>query len=390
MSSIASIDTRSIVSIDTRGYDISMGPGFLRVGGGGGIAGNVYINGNVGIGKTNPAATLDVNGGVNIGGTPNLGNSGGYRLLRLTPPTGNATQITFDQTNTTGTTQNYIYSDNTKMEIQTPGTLTVNGNVGIGTNPPTARLEVAGTIKTTDATASGNTTTGALVVAGGAGIGGAVNIGGTLTSTGSIIANNALTLGNVQTLNFGVPRTAYITSGLNSAGSLDILNQVTGATSRIRLGTNNNTSTGITIDNTGLLTANNGLTMGGANNITLGTGTTAPTVGQLGYIYSGTITWAGGAGNGVASIDLSAGTYIGTFSVILGGTFVANNYIAVSNLGYTARFPIINVASGTDSAMCNGSFTIRLATSSTTITLTNGIGNSQTLVSQHYRIVKIA
>jgi len=40
----------SIVSIDTRGYDISMGPGFLRVGGGGGIAGNVYINGNVGIG----------------------------------------------------------------------------------------------------------------------------------------------------------------------------------------------------------------------------------------------------------------------------------------------------------------------------------------------------
>jgi hypothetical protein len=46
----------SIVSIDTRGYDISMGPGFLRVGGGGGIAGNVYINGNVGIGALSSAS----------------------------------------------------------------------------------------------------------------------------------------------------------------------------------------------------------------------------------------------------------------------------------------------------------------------------------------------
>ena len=59
----------SIVSIDTRGYDISMGPGFLQVGRGGGIAGNVYINGNVGIGTANPTSRLSVSGSIAASGS---------------------------------------------------------------------------------------------------------------------------------------------------------------------------------------------------------------------------------------------------------------------------------------------------------------------------------
>ena len=239
----------SIVSIDTRGYDISMGPGFLRVGGGGGIAGNVYINGNVGIGTNAPTARLEVAGTIKTTDTtPSTDTTSG--ALQVAGGIGIGGRIYAGGVITTTTA---LPSTDT-----TTGALVVAGGAGIG-----GRIYAGGVITTTTVTPSGNTTTGALVVAGGAGIGGAVNIGGTLTSTGLIIANNALTLGSVQTLNFGVPRTAYITSGANTAGTLDILNQVTGATSKIRIGTNNSTSTGMSIDNTGLVTTSAGITVNG-------------------------------------------------------------------------------------------------------------------------------
>ena len=142
----------SIVGIDMNNYDISMGTGVLRVGGGGGLAGNVYINGNVGIGVI-PRTQLDVNGKISsnaeisVGGTPNAGISGGYRLLRLTPVSGTATQITFDTSISTGTGQNYIYSDNTIMEIKSPLINFTGGNVCIGTTSPQAKLDVNGTAR---------------------------------------------------------------------------------------------------------------------------------------------------------------------------------------------------------------------------------------------------
>jgi len=53
-----------------------------------------------------------------------------------------------------------------------------NGNVGVGTSTPSAKLEVSGTVRVSDATASSSASTGAFVVTGGAGIGGNLFVGG--------------------------------------------------------------------------------------------------------------------------------------------------------------------------------------------------------------------
>ena len=148
----------SIVSIDTRGYDISMGPGFLRVGGGGGIAGNVYINGNVGIGTANPTRALDVSGSINASGRVGIGIdapiypldvSGICRIgdrLEIRAP-GDATfRSAYIQSTLTD-----LYILNQKAGPLRFGTNNVermridaNGNVGIATTSPTYTLDVDG------------------------------------------------------------------------------------------------------------------------------------------------------------------------------------------------------------------------------------------------------
>ena len=347
----------SIVSIDTRGYDISMGPGFLRVGGGG-IAGNVYINGNVGIRTNNPTRALDVSGTLRINSDFTLNST------RLT----NSNYIIFSNNTNSYAIQQIDNAGENYFRMGRNGfgdiAISSTGNVGIGTATPTARLDVAGAI----------------------------------TASGLITANGGLTAGGSTSISVPNNGASSYYCGTNGSGAnirmfgngTDAFIDYYGQFNYRSVSSNGGTvlATPFTINSVGLATFNNGLTMGFANNITLGEGTTAPTVGQLGYIYSATITWAGGAGNGLASVEIPAGTYIGIFSVILTGTFVANNYIAV-NLGYTARFPIINNVSGTDTAMCSGSFVVRSLTT-TTITLSNGIANSQSLSSQNFRIVKIA
>ena len=65
--------------------------------------------------------------------------------------------------------------------------------------------------------------------------------------------------------------------------------------SAINIGGTGLTTIGGTLTSTGLLTANGGLTIGGSNNITLGSGTSAPSAGtQLGGITSGSIVTTGG------------------------------------------------------------------------------------------------
>ena len=71
--------------VDTQNYDVSMGTGLIRMSGGGGIAGNVFLNGNVGIGKSNPTSALDVSGTMrtNLIDTQNFDISMGTGQIRM-------------------------------------------------------------------------------------------------------------------------------------------------------------------------------------------------------------------------------------------------------------------------------------------------------------------
>jgi len=142
---------------------------------------------------------------VYIGGTPNTGTDGSYRLLRLTPLSGSSTQITFDRSNTTGSNQNYIFSNDTAFEFSAPSYIfTGNGSTTIGgplissnttasTSNTTGALQLAGGIgisNTTDATS--NTNGGTFTTAGGAAIAKKLFVGETITSSGLITGTNGM------------------------------------------------------------------------------------------------------------------------------------------------------------------------------------------------------
>jgi hypothetical protein len=116
------------------------------VGEGGGIAGNVYINGNVGIGTATPSnGILDVSGtlrvGSGTGGLINLGRAGvgGYRSGYI-----NSTSTDLYILNQQPGAFQFGTNNDEKMRILT------NGNVGIGTATPNAKLDVNGTVNTSD------------------------------------------------------------------------------------------------------------------------------------------------------------------------------------------------------------------------------------------------
>ena len=73
---------------------------------------------------------------------------------------------------------------------------------------------------------------------------------------------------------------------------------------------------GIQLNTGDLITANGGLTIGGNNNITLGTPTTAPIVGQLGYINN---VLTGGVSYSLTTANVA--TQLASFSMPI-GTFI--------------------------------------------------------------------
>ncbi|MEM9340184.1 MAG: hypothetical protein AAGA66_15725 [Bacteroidota bacterium] len=100
-------------------------------------------NGNVGIGTTNPSAKLDVKGGINVGSSGNFSPDPDFFA--------NGNYISFGQG---GISEDFIgYRNNTFFlkdalgggDVSDPN-LVVGGNVGIGTNSPSAKLDVKGGI----------------------------------------------------------------------------------------------------------------------------------------------------------------------------------------------------------------------------------------------------
>jgi hypothetical protein len=148
-----------------------------------------------------------------------------------------------------------------------------------------------------------------------------------------------------------------------------------------------NPSTG-TLTASGLVTGA-GLTVSGANNITLGDGSVAPGVGQIGYYQTiALLAWPTGANGNItdptSGTSLPAGTWLISFCLLFGGTFAANNFIYLANPGTEYKtFPIQALTTGATVATVNG----MMIQKSTTAYIPNfkvGIANSLTLNNNAY------
>ncbi|GIW62070.1 MAG: hypothetical protein KatS3mg089_0922 [Patescibacteria group bacterium] len=98
-------------------------------------------NGNVGIGTTAPGYKLDVAGSVNIGSNSHLYFAGGNPHIESIYD-----DFIFQVDTDNNATGRFFFKD-TNTDVMT----IVNGNVGIGTTAPTAKLDITG-----DASSSGS------------------------------------------------------------------------------------------------------------------------------------------------------------------------------------------------------------------------------------------
>jgi hypothetical protein len=372
-----------------------MGPGFLRVGEGGGIAGNVYINGNVGIGTATPTVRLDVAGiikttdatannasdtttgallvtggasfgsGITTGGATYLGlttaGGGGRRYVEIGTDAANQSYIDFHSQDsrtidydariistggsaTTGTatinfaasqveTGGIIKTTNTTASTDTlTGALQVAGGVGV-----VGRIYAGGVITTTTALASTDTTTGALVVAGGAGIGGRINAGGIIKTT-TVTASTDTTTGAL-----------VVGGGAGIAGAVNVggIIKTTNATANSA----NNTTTGALVV-TGGGAFGSGITTGGETYLS---GSTYRTP----YIYA-------------------TGSHVFTPTTTSGTREILTNIVVPT--GYSSSQPIMYVSNGdftaSSSVIVCGYYTSQVTPKAAGFTFINAVANA--------------
>ncbi len=159
--------------------------------------------GNVGIGSTNPAQKLDINGNVKASGyvsSPNIVTESGD--LQLTPAGNNV--------------------------------IVNNKNLGVGIEPPSGeRLYVEGVTRINDNTSSTSPTTGALQISGGVGIsatddavslgnGGALTIAGGISVAKKSFFGDEMNLQGNLTANSGETSTSTTTGALRVSGGVGI------------------------------------------------------------------------------------------------------------------------------------------------------------------------
>jgi hypothetical protein len=162
---------------------------------------------------------------------------------------------------------------------------------------------------------------------------------------------------------------------------------------------------------TGIFTTS-GLTMSGANNITLGDGTVAPTAGgtQLGSVYSGSYsptvsTFTNATNNTYSTLTLPAGTYSicacgqfntsgsTTYSCIQGAIFNSTSSINLANQQLQTSGGIVCSSSFGNNTVCLSA--IHQSTAAATITLYiylvfTGVAPTATASSFQFKAVKIA
>ena len=133
-----------------------------------------------------------------------------------------------------------------------------------------------------------------------------------------------------------------------------------------------------TVNATGLITANGGLTIGGSNNITLGNGTVTPTSGQKGYVSSATIPASTTALTAFASLSLPAGVWIVTYCI-------------TSTVGFTIEISYNTCRQSSSGAAysCVGSY-IASGTSAMTCSLSTITGVTLDTAKSYHKAVRIA
>ena len=195
--------------------------GGLSIFGGAAISKDVIINGNVGIGKSNPTTRLDVNGSMSLNG--DLFVTGTLTSVNITTTnvvdtnisTGTLTGTNITATNVTIANAQITNSNVTSQTVSTAritanllalgnsntvgNIFTTGGNVGIGTTSPTALLEVNGTGRFTG---SGGGTNGSLLVTGMDIYGHTFCIGGAAAHK-RLVFNHSGTIGNIFSYDYG-------------------------------------------------------------------------------------------------------------------------------------------------------------------------------------------
>lgn len=320
------------VSIATYNLNSTIATTWFRVGA---TTGNTEIFSTT-ASTTSTTGALTVAGGVGIAGALNVGSGGSSFTntleIRSTASTG---LILNYNTNLSGLDYGYIdfrknnvvqgnivVTDESVMDINSVVTYGIamargGGNIGIGTNPTSRKLQVAGNVTISATDASTSTSTGALIVSGGTAIGGNIYTSGIVNITSTNLATDTLTGSLVTSGGIAVAKDSFFDATITG-------NALINRSSTFTLGTTATAEGDSGLSRALVKTAGNTLTLNYASDYAGGTIIDGPTTNIRGNILIAQTT------SDVRNIDFPAGT---TSSYIFNAPTTLGNGL---NLSYNA------------------------------------------------------